>query len=425
MQKLNYTLLIFLVLPLIVNGQFVEISYESGYSEQAYYRLSDDATTNVANTFWDIAFTNMGLQDAGVLINEATASSGVELELYQAPSNDFSATITSTDLTDRLYNSEDSWENGGAFNSIRVEGDPFDYGWGSYNPTGHIVEGTAVYVIKLRDGSYKKLEIQSLASGVYSFRYADLDGSNEASYTIDKAAYPNDNLIQFSFDTGTIVNDIPATTEWDLLFTRYVTPLDDGTGNFIDYAVSGVLSGVGVEVAQANGVDPANVEFSSYEEVLTTALDEIGYDWKSFDLGTFQWSLPSDRAYFVKTANGAIWKIVFIDFEGSSTGNAVFEKTQIGLVNSNEEIYPGVTDFAVFPNPVIDHSVVTFTTSQKENVSLNLYNAAGQLVWQSAQQAATGFNVVQLPAFELPQGLYWLQLNIGTRAITKTVSIAR
>ena len=110
MQKLNYILLIFLVLPLIVNGQFVEISYEAGYSKQAYYRLSDDATVNIANTSWDIAFTNMGLQDAGVLINEAAASSGVELELYQAPSNDFSATITSTDLTDRLYNSEDSWE---------------------------------------------------------------------------------------------------------------------------------------------------------------------------------------------------------------------------------------------------------------------------------------------------------------------------
>lgn len=46
------------------------------------------------------------------------------------------------------------------------------------------INGNRVFVIKLRDGSYKKLMIQSFAGGTYNLKYANFDGTEEKTVAI-------------------------------------------------------------------------------------------------------------------------------------------------------------------------------------------------------------------------------------------------
>jgi hypothetical protein len=401
---------------------FVQISTGAGYGQQSFYRLEDDETVNLPLTSWDIAFSTIGLADAAIHINEGAASgTGAlpALELYLSPSGGFSDPVDISGLTDRLFNDEKSW-NAGALNSVADPGNPFDLGWGLYDPLSHAIEASRVFALKLRDGSYKKFIIESLAGGVYTIRYANLDGSAETTATIAKADFPDTELAFFSFSTGETLANGPEQS-WDLTFCRYITPLDDGTGNFLDYAVTGILSGYGTETVEARGIDPATVEIETYIDSFQTDLDVIGYDWKTFSF-TDGWVLPSDVAYFVKKADGHIWKLVFVDFEGSGTGTATFEKTDMGTLSSTQSPLGELTALSIFPNPAPAEATLAFTTATNLPLQISIRDVSGKTLWQAPLQATEGFNAIQLPVSNLPQGLYFLSMSNGNRtAVTKLI----
>jgi hypothetical protein len=413
-----------MLLVTVLAAQFQEIAYGPGYTQQVFYRFSDGQAINVNNTAWDLAFTAIGFQDAGIHLNEAAGTQGTELELYLVPTDDFDAIVGPEELGERLYNDEQSWSYG-AFNAARQPGNPFDFGWGQYDPGTNRVIGSRIFGLKLRDGSFKKLEITSLAGTTYRFRHANLDGSAEVQLELDKSSFPNSGLVFFSLASGSVVSAVPGTQDWDLLFTRYVTTLNDGTGNMLNYLVTGTLSGLGVEVAQADGVDPATVDHTLYADDYTAELDPIGYDWKEFSLSTLAWSVPQDRAYFVKTAQDRIWKLVFYDFEGASTGTVVFEKTDLGVVSSVADASGVLRDFTVFPNPVVAEATIGLTLEQAGRGRLSLRNALGQEVWSEQAQFPAGFQVRQLPDLKLPTGTYFLSLQLGSTQATLPLIWAR
>jgi len=393
-----------------LSAQFVEVSYGPGYSQQLFYSLSSQESVSLDDAAWDIAFTAQGLQDAGIFLNEAASSdeNDAPLELYLVPGKSYEEVISEDDLGGRLYNDEQSWQYG-AFNAMRSENNPLDYGWGTYDPSAMAVEGTQLFALKLRDGSFRKLEISALNGTAYEVRHAAFDGSGELSFSVDKSNHEDTGLVFYSLTANEVVAEVPATGDWDLLFTRYTTPLDDGQGNILDYLLTGTLSGLGVEVAQADGIDPATVEFDAYRDSLQSALDIIGYDWKSFDLNTFSWSLPLDRVYFVKTAEGQVYKLQFVDFEGSSTGVAVFEQTDLGITNSIETSAI-VNDFTLFPNPVRDIATIGLTLEQATRARLQLFSTSGQTVWSAEAQFPAGFQVKELNLRHLPGGTYYLSV---------------
>jgi hypothetical protein len=172
-----------------------------------------------------------------------------------------------------------------------------------------------------------------------------------------------------------------------------------------------------------DGIDPATITFEGYEDSLSTDLDIIGHDWKVFDLGTFAWALPADRVYFVKSANGEVWKLAFIDFEGSSTGNIVFQETNMGIVNTVD--HPLFEDLSVFPNPARERATVALTLKQAAPVQLNVFNATGQSVWSAVSEEPAGFQTVSIPVSHLPAGTYWLQVQTpGTAPISQPLIVA-
>lgn len=403
-----------------LSQEFVQVSVGAGYGQMAFYRLSDDQTTAVNNNSWDLAFSTIGQTDAAIHVNEASSTimgmPAPELEVYLAPIGDFEETITADQLTERLYNDESSWELG-ALNGVADPGNPFDFGWGVYNPMNHTLTGARIFAAKLRTGAYVKFEITSLANGIYTLRYANLDGSGETTATINKAQSGGSPLAFFSFVSGATLATPQA--QWDLLFCRYVTPLDDGMGGVLDYAVTGVLSGHDIEVARAVNIDPETVSIDTYRDSFETRLDVIGYDWKTFDF-TAGWIVSTDRAYFVKTADQHVWKVVFVDFEGSSTGMSTFTKTDLGILSSVQGELKEVSYMSVFPNPTGgEQATLTFQADQAmEDFTITISDLYGRRLWQTTTRVAPGFYTTELPVEGWPAGIYCVTLQQGARSAT-------
>ncbi|MGK0365031.1 MAG: hypothetical protein ACI85O_002093 [Saprospiraceae bacterium] len=423
MNKIYLFTALFILLALTASAQiYEEVSVSAGYSNTTFYNIKDGSTTSIAHTDWDIAF-GLSPQGAGIFVNEAIASSMSaplpETELYLTSSTDF-ADFDSIGM-ERIFNNENSWELG-AFNHVGEATDPFDFGWGAYSTQNNQVNSTRIFCIKLRDSSYKKLEIQSLIQGIYTFRYADLDGSNEVVQMVDKADYSNKTLAYYSFTSESVLDLEPE--NWDFAFTRYYTTLDDGQGGVIDYLVTGMLSNQGVRVAEATGVDPETVSAADYEDAYSEDLTIVGYDWKYFDLATFSWVIPEDLVYFVKTNQSEIYKIQLIDFTGSSAGTATIAKTFLSETTAVEETAViHVEEFTISPNPATSFINVNFSLEKDfESLNLMINNALGQIIKHQEIAVVRGGNTVNLP-LDLAGGVYFVSLQSGKSVLTKQVII--
>lgn len=416
-STLTLSLLLILAGFISLNAQSVTVSVGASYANQAYYTLETDAVATLANESWDLAFST-GDTDGGIFINEAVKAvfSGPvpDLRLFLAPSTDFSEPINPASLTDSLFNPEADWQNG-ALNSFKDDLDPSDYGWGFYDSGDNSVIGIRVFALQLRDDTWIKFKVESLIDGVYTMRYADLDGANETVVTLDKADFAGSPLALFSFDTGT-AEASPA--GWDLLFTRYQAALGGVGPDPLQYQVTGVLSGPGVEVAEAQGVNPATVNHEDYLDSLDSRLDIIGQDWKEFNLNLLVWVIDTERAYFAKLANNQLWKLVFTGFGGSSNGNFIFQKTYLGEISSVEEPGSNFTAFNVFPNPVSDELSVVFSLKEGQTMPVALVNSLGQVAWRTAVTGQTGMNALSIHTSHLPAGVYSLTVGAKTEVVS-------
>lgn len=428
MKTVLPTLIFLCIFSQLLKAQdFIQFSTGNGYVNQAYYSLAEQNSVNVANDEWDLIFTTFGQQDAGIHVNESTSSIfGVPaptIELYLTNANSLAAVNEFDSLFTRVYNDETSWAYG-ALNNTRNPNNILDFGWGFYNPAVRSVVGNKVFVIKLRSGDFKKFTVDSLVFTTYHMTFANLDGSEETQVSFDKLNYPN-GLAYFSFTTGNTV-DI-GVPQFDLLFTRYVTDLyDPDTGDTLDYPVTGVLSAPGVQVAKIVNMDTKDIGVDDVPDSFGSRMDEIGYDWKEFDFVS-SWLIQDSTAYIVKTPNGKMYKLVFIDFEGSSTGTATFEQTELGLVSNVRNLNTDFNTFNVFPNPGIDQFNISFEAKESlANVELHLFNTLGQRVWtQPAIGVAAGLNAIQIELPGLNNGQYTLVLQSSNSIVTRRVVIQR
>lgn len=396
----------------IMRAQVMQVSVGPGYGQQAYLKLSTGEVTAVANDAWDIAFTDAGGFDAGLLINESGSLGGASLELYKTDLIEWDATISDPSVyaieQNRLYNTEQNWTSG-AFNAAADPTDDFDYGWGSYNVATHTIEGTTIYIIKERSGSFKRFQMINLVGGVYNFHYANIDGSNEQSASISKGG--GQPLMYFSMQSNDEVN---APADYDIVFQRYTTPLDAGGGDILEYMVTGVLLASGTQAVVADGIDPTSVNYDDYEDQLASDPTVIGHEWKNFDFTT-GWAVDEDRAQFVKTAEGNVYKIVFYDFEGSTTGITTLESTFIEFSSSEDVESEVPTDgVSIYPNPAID------ATTIQASISFDRYeimNEKGQVVKRGAltnnqlrvDDMAAGQYIVHLIS---PEASHWEKLQV-------------
>jgi len=289
------------------------ISLGAGYANDIFYRLSDGLITSVPRSNWDIGFS-VSPREAAIITNGAA---GVTLKVYPINANwTWTTPIDTTGYNSwaTLYNSDTTWTEG-AFN-MNATGHP-NYGWGKYNEITHNLAGVALYIIKTRNGSYKKIWIENKLSvdQIYNFRYADINGSNEHLVTM-LCAGKNKNFLYYSIDTNAQIDREPESNMWDIVFTKWID-------KSIIYPVTGVLENIGVSALKSTDTDPAstNMPASGY----LTAISTVGSDWKTVNMTTYLYTIDQTHVYFLKDLNQQISRIKFKTFEGSATGNLTFD----------------------------------------------------------------------------------------------------
>ncbi len=390
-----------------VSAQVQSISLKTNYTQQVFYNIASGKTTTMDNDAWDLAFSNNGLQDAGVFYNEASSLKGSQMKVWLSEATNWAdATADTSKFVDSLalLNPKAKWTEG-AFNAMKSSASPFDYGWGMYSTSSNSVVGNRIFVIKLRDGSFIKFQIEKLVLNDYTFKYANLDGSNEIIKVVTKDKTNPNKVFHFSFKTGAV---IPMDADYDLVFQRYRT-IATGMGVMEElYNVTGVLLAPGTEAVKADGVDFKVVKESDYATLYSKNISTIGYDWKTFDLNT-GYTIDDDRVYFIKTRTGEKFKIAFIDFEGSSTGIITLQK-EISTATKDELN----AQINVYPNPTNDYIQID---GIKNDAFVKIYNNTGQILL--SRKINTNLNRIDLTA--LVKGIYTASIETVDGTIAKKI----
>ncbi|MBK7113167.1 MAG: T9SS type A sorting domain-containing protein [Flavobacteriales bacterium] len=387
----------------------VTIPTGPGNTTQAYYSLANDVQGTVALGDWDLAFEISGFTST-VQVNTMKGLTAFETPEGIADWNAVNAPDEMNWIS--LNNSETYWSAGALSNGNNLsEPDGFNVGWGTYNLITHTIAGTKVYVIGFPDATFRKLRINSLAGGAYSFTHAALDGTDEQTVSLMKAVHAGKNFGYYSF-VGGVLDLEPPTASWDLLFTKYtaIIPAPAPTA----YGVAGVLQNKGVDALQVDGVDPASADWNSGP--LDSAMNVIGYDWKSFNMETSMYEYPTDRTYFVQDRAGNIWKLIFTAYGGGSNGNMTFTQDMVSAVGVEENY--GTRDLVVYPNPTNTGSISIILDRTVRNGQLSILDLTGKLV--STANVTGGMGLVAWPVdvSGLSDGTYVMKLDAEGSAFT-------
>jgi hypothetical protein len=383
----------------------------AGYANDVYYSLTDGVVQTSSNENWDLAFS------IPTISGEIRINDGRGAKLYLYPHDDINgwATVDTAGLNEwnPLYNSDEMWEST-AFNQYMA--DILDQGWGIYNTITHNVLGDSIYILETIDGNYKKLYINDLntTSGIYTFVYADVDGSNEKTATLDKASFAGKQYGYFSFVTDSVVDRDAPMGSWDLLFTKYLSRVYNQVENQI---VTGVLTSGFSGNAKAENVDISQNNWWNYSYDSTINL--IGYEWKYLNYQTFQWELTDSLCYFTTDTNGAVFKLIFTGFEGTSTGIINFTLEQLGQL-SVEDVDLGVENIKIFPNPAHDQLTIELRGENiKNNLEVQIINLAGQTV---RSERINNLNFHQTEVGDLEAGVYLISIgNDDDRVVQKII----
>ncbi|GAB4254800.1 MAG: hypothetical protein Kow0079_11300 [Vicingaceae bacterium] len=387
------------------------VSMGAGYVNENYYSLNNGNEFTVIRSNWDLAFSSDGLNGTSSTIR-INGGIGTACWLFSNDTSQWS-TLDTTGFAwnaNELFNADTSWEKG-AFNSKPPQG-AYDLGWGTYNMITHTVDGDRIFVLKLSDGSYKKIIITGLSGGTYYFKYADLNGTNEVNTSINKNSYSGKNFAYYSLQNNQALDREPLSTDWDLLFTKYITDLGGG----MHYAVTGVLANGNVKVAQVNNVSDVN-NVTYWDQNYTSNIGEIGYDWKSFNMSTYQYDIEDSLVYFVEDQTGDIYKLIFTGFGGSANGDFIFTKELVGNVGIDQSMTSN-NILNLYPNPVNEAINVTFV-SVSEIVELSIFDITGKQVYTEQINAGYGLNQKRINVNSLVKGIYFLTISDSRNKTTK------
>jgi hypothetical protein len=380
------------------------VSVGAGYANQTWYNLGTKEKYSQPLANWDLAFEISGFS-ASILINSANG-----LELYQVPSRTASeSNYLSLDTIGisnwvKLYNSDTSWNNG-AFNQ-HISANPFDLGWGIYNMNTHIITGDSLYIIKLADGTYRKLWMINLASGTYNFRFANLDGTDDTQASISKSNFVGKNFGYYSILQKTSLDREQTAKKFDLIFTKYTAFIPT------PYSVTGIQLNKGIKAIKADGIDVQTVQPNGYS--YSSKINTIGYDWKRFDF-SLGYVIQDSLAFFIKSDSLTIYKLVLTDFGGAANGNFMFNTEKLstsGIFDIDKSL---MATFSIYPNPTNGtKTFIMFDVEEATELKLKINNLNGQILYSNSIPVEEGFNKYELVDLNIPQGTYILSVQLGT-----------
>ncbi len=397
-HKYHYLVVIALLAALPVRSQETYTAQQGqGYQTDVFFSFANGIVGTAPTDNWDIAFDATGPFSIAIRINDGNNR---RMAVYPNSGIEGWASVDTLGFHSwaKRTNQIDQWSNG-AFNTA-FSSDPMNFGWGTYTgaPLYQVI-GDSIYIVERPDGAALKLRIDNLDNGVWNFTYADIDGSNEVSETLLMSDHPNRNFIYYDFSTGATVDREPDFNTWDMVFTRYVGPTTYGM-----FPTTGVLLNAGIAGAIAEGVDVETAEHTAFD-LLDNNIGVVGNGWRVLD--NFQWQMVSDLCYFVESQSGEIYKLIFTDFTGTSTGETTFTTEVVS--GSNVTTVNRASTLQLYPNPSAD-GLITINGMGDANgrVDVEVYSIDGRLVL-STSEAAFG-DQLRLNLSSLPYGQYLLLL---------------
>lgn len=223
----------------------------------------------------------------------------------------------------QVYNTCDT-----AIGKVFSEPDPEDWQWD--NPNGD-PDSTAIgqwynkfngsslrqtYLIDCGPGNpgpYTKMVILSCDSVSYRIRLAGGRVGSPREFTIPKN--PKSNYTYFSIRDLKVVSIEPPSTDWDIVFTKYRFVYYDMVP-ITPYYVCGTL----LNRNKCKVVECRNRSFEAMDKATAATLnftrkaDEIGYDWKAFDLNALRYTVRKNQFFLIEDEEGFIYKLRFLDF---------------------------------------------------------------------------------------------------------------
>lgn len=381
------------------------------YPNQVWYSLPNDEQGTRPRAEWDLAFDLKNIT-SGVLTN---STAGVTLWKYWKANlaTGWNAVDTSGLATrPARYNSDTSWALG-AIGRYANPLDPYNLDWGTYNMTTHTVTGDSLYILRLGNGTYKKFAIESLIGGVYTFKFANLDGSGAQSQTLTKSSYTGKNFVYFNLTSNTFIDREPPAANWDLTFLQYTASVMGQP-----YGVTGILQKQGVQVAKVSNLPNAATDTVWSTRAFSTAINGIGYDWKTFTGTTY--AIKDSTIYFVKRTNGDVWKVILKGFAGSSTGKVWFTKEKIytaSVVTAVGDVTAAAATLVLYPNPAAGqdvHLIYDFAGDAK-SARVQVQSLTGQTVYAAPLEGAGGLRTTLIPASRFAAGTYLVSVENGSR----------
>ena len=408
MNKFFFSLLFAISILFNVQSQgLVEFSMGSGYAYDIFYSLNNGITGYADRTNWELAFST-NPSNNNIRIN---SGSGVTLFKVSENLDDWGQIESITSNAAQLRNSYTDWSMG-AFVSDAI-GD-LNYGWGNYNLDTYTTEGNSIYIINYGSES-KKMIINSAFNGLFNITIANLDGSNEANFSVNTANYINKKFIYYSLINMQTIDREPDSDNWDLVFTKYEADLNKSNNDSeLFYIVTGALSNNNM-VFEYDGFLDVNPDLDVISEGFSSAINTIGWDWKQYSGGGY--SIVANRSYFIfNTAFNSLYKLVFESFSGGSSGNCSFlienlEYEPIHILESNDlnvDIYPN-------PNPGF------FKISSSLNEAfMMIKDLNGRLVLTKDYQQDMSLDLT-----DLKDGIYFVILESNNIYINKKIIIQR
>jgi len=285
------------------------VTIGSDYGTQIYYSLSSkEVVASNENNDWDIAFS----------CSEASRIARLNSSKFMSVANTTFMNF-SEDLSDEYLNSlgfVHEYESG-----LEAEFSIGDIGYGS-----NLLILNLGYDIDDNELGHYRLMVDSVDIDGYYIRYSDLE------MTFDSVVYVTRNAerewIHFSMLNHEVLELEPEIGEWDLLFTRYTVLIDKET----NYQVVGILSPrFGTQVSENSQYSFEEVGNADWDTLAFTGLwNEIGYDWKVYDMDEGEYTVDTERSFAIICPDGREFVIRFIDFydDMGNLGTITFESVE-------------------------------------------------------------------------------------------------
>jgi hypothetical protein len=296
------------------------IALTQNYKYQVYFDLSSNTkvSTNL-RTDWDLAF-ECKTDGTHILLNSACFMKAADCGLIP-----FAQLIDTTGLHWKFDKSDGNPDSTALLHWINSSNSDTLYPGHVYAIDRGLDENGVVRGLR-------QVVFDGLKHGIYSFRWANIDGSSTISAGVAKDSTLN--FMHYSFKNGgELQAPERAKSDWDLLFTQYSTLLFTTEGKPYPYLVTGVLinkSGVQVAVDSMYLFD--NITYQTINNLsFTSTLDVIGYSWKYYNFDTGSYTVRYNRNYVIKDSAGFYYKFRFTGFYNAlgQKGYPVFEYQQL------------------------------------------------------------------------------------------------